>query len=466
MEVLTSVNFIDSGLSFPPTRSRGRLRNYSENLKRYSNTTEIIKTAKIKTADGYREAKLHITPLNFYKLVTDKSLGILLNEKPNVSCVDDKVTSELNDIITDTSFWHVFQDTMRCYSSLGDGVLYVYKQGHGVGVNAVNPEFWYKVVDSININNTICHILVHNIYEESYDDITLEDRVIALHVLLHYKGYYIERVYAYDGIRISNPIDYKTSNGRVIPKEGVKVKTGLSDFAVFSVHNSKTIDNVYGLSEYSAFKHDVDLIEKKISQIDGATDKHFDPPLQLPKELFTENEQTGRVECDVLGNLIGVRSESKDIKYIQATLDIEPVKEILRFCMNNIATKSELGKVMLYGDYSNASGESLKTQIKCALDKVSRWIDSIEPTVKRIFCAMLELRGIKIKPSDISIEWQDGITESDLVMSQIISNRLSSGSISRKRALIKYDSLTEAQAEVELELIKKERSEFGNEQTT
>ena len=461
MEIFTDIDFIAEGNIFPPIQSRERIENYRLNLSRYKGNYNKDKVIKVKTANGVKSLRWEVPEINYYKLITDKLVGLIFNEKPVVSCRIGEVNNIIQDLIQDTYFWYYCGESVRTFSSLGDGVLYVYYDGNRARVNAINPQFWFKVVSDVNINEVKCHVLTQPIYKVDFTGVKPEDKPIALRVLYHYRGYYIERYFEYNGTRIGNAIEYINDRGEEIGIEGKRVETGLRDFSVFDFSNNKAIDEVYGISDYKVVEDIISLKEKKVSQLDVVTDKHFDPIVQVPITSIEENEETGEPEFNGFGNWIAVRGD-EEIKYISWDAKTSAVEDLISILDDEIAKLSEMGKAFLHGEYANVSGEALKTMIKSALDKASRCIDIIEPSVKKTLCAMLELEGYKIEPSDLTIRWQDGITESDNVIAQTARTKIESGLMSRKRAMIVYEGLTEEEADEELKLIEGNKEEDNN----
>lgn len=458
MEIYNSTNFIANSLVFPPHKSVARMDAYKQNMGYYKGKYNIAKRLSIKTVSGSKMIDWGVPRYNFFKIITDKTVGLILNEKPSITGYDENLTKTLNTLVDNSGFYIAMQDMLRSFSTLGDGVLYVYNSVDGARLNAVNPEFYYKVVDSGNIHKVICHVFAETIVEENFIDIIIDDRVTHLRVLEHYKGYYIEKVYTYDGANIHREVEYKLANGEVIPIGGRKVSTGLKGFAVFPFHNSKAIDEVYGISDYKIFEDAVHLLEKKVAIYDAITDKHSDPMLQVDQRYFQENNETGEMEFKGTGSVVGARSGDAESKYVTWDGNLSELLDFIKFNIDSIATLSEFGKVFLTGEFAsgNISGETIKSMAKSVLDKASRHIDTIDYTLRCVLCAMLELEGVDVSPSDISIGWQDGVSDSDLIVAQAIATRVGSGTMSRKNAMMKYDSITLEQAEQELEQMKKE----------
>ena len=60
---------------------------------------------------------------------------------------------------------------------------------------------------------------------------------------------------------------------------------------------------------------------------------------------------------------------------------------------------------------SNLSGAAIRNLLKAPLDKISRAIDEMEPSIKALFTQILHLAGYEVSPSSITIEWRDGCAD-------------------------------------------------------
>ena len=271
----------------------------------------------------------------------------------------------------------------------------------GPKVNSVNPGFIYKVVDAEDIETITCYVLVQPIFKVDYTKSSTVQDIKQLRVLYHYKGYYIEKVFNYSDHLIGNCISTK------------RVETGLTDFAVFCVDNNTPTDAVWGLSDYDNIADTVGIYEQTITLVNAIMVKNLNPILQVPTGVFTENEITGKLEAPTEGSAVEVSAEDKDtLKYIKYDLELMDVKSYLEFLLNELGVHSELSKTFLTGEFtSNLSGAAIRNLLKAPLDKISRAIDEMEPSIKALFTQILHLAGYEVSPSSITIEWRDGCAD-------------------------------------------------------
>ena len=445
--IQTSLDFIGNGMEFPPKNNIPRLEAYRKHASHYDRSYALKRKLTVRTPEGDKTYKWQLISMNYFKLVTDKFLGLLLNEKPLVKVADKEHNKRLNDLIDNSDFWYKFQQVAMSFSQFGDGVFHVYRGKDGAEVGYVQPKLWYKIVDPEDINHVTCHLLVHPIHVPKRKGGELIYECKFIRFIAHYRGYYSEIVFTYSGSKLGKNVNYDF-NGRKIPKEGVTFKTGLSDFAIQSVHNSKPLTQIYGKSEYDAIEDAVYEYEKRLTLNSAILDKHSEPTMVADEDLFVPDETTGSVTFKGIGGIVGIRKDGVKPEYVTWDGKTDASEEMMTRLENNIITLSEYGKTFLLGEYSgNASGEALKTAMKGALDKVSRQIDSLQYTVRKVLCLMMELEGIKLSVSDISILWQDGITESDKTVAETVKIRRESSTLSIKGALVQYYGLSEEQAE-------------------
>lgn len=447
--MLHNLDFLQKGNSIPPKDESLRISNYNKNFKLYDGDYKPKDKVKYKTFEElYKEVEFDVKKVNLYKLVTNKFIALLLNEKPIVKVNGDN-DSRVTSIISNSNFWGVMQKAYTSFSSVGDGVVYTYSN-NGPKITATSPTCWYKVVSENNIDDVLYQVLIWEIENRS-----------KVRVQIHEKGRYFEYVADYKSGKIGDKVTYRQPNKPTISKKGRWVNTGISDFAVISMSNNTSVHRIYGISDYKDIEELVKGVEKRLSLEDTVIDKHIEPTFTGPSNLMTENEQTGRAEFSGIGGFIPINSkDSPQPGYITWDGKTEASEKMIDRLLQLIYTITEYGEVFFTGTYANASGEALKTLLKSALDKVSRQIDSLEYPTKQAIKGLLELDGIQVDISDISISWQDGISESLATVTNTINSRVAGKTLSLKHSLMKYDNMTEEQADNEINAINEEHKEI------
>lgn len=397
-DVLTDISAISENMPYPPYISRERLDRYDVNLKRYKGDYNEGKRIRIRNLNGGVDSFKIITE-NYYKLITLKQQGLLLNEKPIISVKNDlEKTDILNKVIEESGLWHSFLSVFRNFSSLGTGCFYLSFNGGKPKVNSISPKSLFKIVNPQNIEEVTCFVLVQPIFTTDYKTPS-DTKIEQLRVLYHYKGYYIEKYFRYN------------ENGQILDKiSEKKVETGLTDFAVFCVENGVPTDEVYGYSDYDNIADIVSLYEQTITLVNAVLIKNINPILQVPMGTFTENEQTGQLEAPADGQAVEVAKDDKDLKYINYDLQITDIMNYVGTLLNELGIQSEMSKTFLTGEFtSNLSGEAIKSLLKAPLDKIGRAIDEMDIVIKAMLVQMLYMVGVECVVNDIEIVWRDGI---------------------------------------------------------
>lgn len=454
MEYITDLSFIKPGVKFPLEIMKQRLSNYVKNQAFY--TGDYKRDAlKVKTAKGTKTLNWTIPKKNYFKLTTDKTISLITTEPPIPSSSVDAAKGIVERIWKKNNFVGLARDLGVSLDSLGDAVLFMEGSGEEVYINAVSPKNVIKVVSPTNLNNVRCYVLWQMIYEQDFEAVTNNDtKITQIRFLFHYKGYYIEQYYAYDGSRLGYPITV----GKCKAGNTKKIKTGFNDFAVIFGSNSRALDACYGMSNYKQIEDSILLLEKKTAEFDLITDKHSDPIFQTSKTTSKVNEKTGERDFDVFGNIIFTKKDDVESKYITWDGNLESLSNFIDKQKEDIAIFSEFGSVFLSGDFgANATGETIKTMAQSILAKSSRLIDVLDYMLKSALVNALSFYGVKVDITDLNIVWQDGLpNDSELTQAQTIQLKKQAGVLSTRRALSEYEGLSEDEIEKELEELSKE----------
>lgn len=448
-EMMTHLGYIGANKKFPPAPCNNRLEQYNKNFNRFDGDYNKDKSLTVMTYDGTQSYNIKMFECGDFKHITNKFLSLILNEKPLITLNNDEDTEALNTMLDNVKFYEHLASAMQSFSMLGDAVFYVFQSSDGFGgLNVVNPQLWFKIVDQCNINNTVCHVLWQPLFK--FDDATCTEEIKYARVMECYTDRRVTRVYSFDGVTLGSPVAYDI-DGVTVPVDGL-VEFGVC--SVFSIHNSKPINSVYGVSDYNIVSDAVEYKEKTLTIKQLLNEKNGLPLLLVPQDFLRVNEATKKVEFKAKGNMLSMGNNGVKPEFLTADVSVEHFDSLLEQCNNEIAIKSEYGKQFLYGDYSSTtSGEQVKLIQKSAMDKVSRQIDSFNSTIKDVICTLAHYHGLCICHSDLTIEWQDGVSTSDETVASVITTRYSGGTMSLKRALMRFDGLTSAQADEEILLI-------------
>lgn len=451
--MLYDLSFLDIGQKFPPKCECERLELYHKNKLLFEGEhEEVYKTQfrRIQRIIGnFNDVISYAVIANYHKLITKKTIDLLLGEPPNIKSSSSESKDEqssIDNIIENTS---LFKKLTMCgydVSRFGDGCLIVYKdKDTGAGqIDVTQPSMWFKVVDPMNIQRVLFQVLAF-----------VNEEMTELKVQIHGKGKYEERTLKMDGGEI-----------KAVISSGNMVTTGLTDFAVIPISNLLTSDKCYGQNDYSDLDSIISEIEVRCSQIAKVLDKHSDPTLEAPESACEYDPNTGELVFKIGNTILKGSKEDPDSKYLVWDGQMEANFKYLELLINNLYIISEMGSAV-FGDMTKnigqvPSGSALKRLMISPLAKVNRIRQSFDPEVKKAIKLASQLGGKNIKnlsDSKINITWNDGLPADPLEEANIADIRTGrKPTQSQFNAIKKLDNVDDATANEELDRIMEEEA--------
>ena len=434
--MLTDLTFLDEGRKWPPVEESARLRRYEENKKLFEGYHHDVYESALKRIErvigNFNEIVSFTTVLNFQKLMSLKIADLLFGEPPIIQSDDQESVDwikERSDLVN-TSFM-----TAIDVSRYGDGVLYVREEdGNGI-IDITQPNMWFQVVSPDNVKKVQYHVLA---WQE-------KNKLI---VQIHDKGSIDSRIY-----NLSDQSFIKNLESSEI------INTGLNDFAVIPVHNIITSDRCYGIDDYGDIDSIVSEIMVRVGQINKILDKHAAPSMQGPASALERDPVSGEWRLK-MGTYIPLESGDNKAEYLTWEGELTANFTMIEKLVNFLYTISEMGSA-IFGDTNTrsgqiASGSALRRLMVSPLAKVNRIRMRFDPALKKAIDLASQIGGKGVKSltdKEISITWQDGLPGDPKEESEIIKDRIESGTMSVRRALMQYDGMSEEDADNELEAI-------------
>jgi hypothetical protein len=307
--MLTNLDFLNTGAKWPPESEVNRLLRYEENRKLFENEHADVYASAFKRIErvigNFNQVVSYATVVNFQKKISVKTADFLWIEPPKIKAGEDESPEQmaLQEIIERSDLFNTGYMNTLDLSRYGDGLLLIYKEGNLGRIDVTQPNIWFKVVDPLNIQRTLNHVLATASGKKG------EKR--TLHVQIHYRGHYEERVY-----QIINGVGQGSTGEHLGAFETKIVQTGLSDFAVIQIPNIITSDRIYGIDDYNDVDSLVSEILVRLSQIAKVLDKHADPSVQGPLAALEKDPVTGQWKLK-LGNFFA-RADKEDppVEYV------------------------------------------------------------------------------------------------------------------------------------------------------
>lgn len=454
--MLTSLDFLKIGEAWPPKSETNRLEMYHKNHEIFEGEHAEVYAESFKRIErivgNFQDIISYPVILNFQKLMSLKMADLLMGEPPQYKSGDAGSAEQKSlDTIKENSDLNntIYQDIIDV-SRFGDGLLHIRKGTDGGIIDLTQPPIWFPVVDRDNVKEIVNHVLAWQ-YTEMDRDVERK----YLKARIHYKGYYLETVYELVGGAIARLIESET-----------RVNTGLSDFAIVQVSNVTTSDRITGLDDYTDVDSIISELMVRVGQVSRILDKHANPSMSGPASSLERDPISGEYKLKTGNYFPRDSKEDPDVAYItwdgQLAANFTQIEKLI----NLLYTISEMGSA-LFGDMSGttgqvASGTALKRLMISPLSKVNRIRMRLDPALKKALSLCSELGGkniVKLERSEISITWQDGVPNDETEQALIIEKRTAGkATMSQKSAMMKYDGLSEEDADEELAVIQDEEA--------
>lgn len=448
---LDDLSWLMPGQPFPPPCARHRLQNYRENKQLFEDKHALVYEQQFKRIEriigNFQEVVSYANVLNYQKLLTVKTADLVFGEAPTVTVSDDSVQKEINSILLDTDFWHYMYISCVDLSRYGDTVIMHSPEGK---LNVVPPSAWYPVVDTYDIRNfkyhAFCTLYIVDSGKEQY----------GLHTQIHCPsepGKCDEQDYLLEG----NPGAFKIGKPLKRQKE-VSVETRLNTCPVYRISNMLTSDRLFGLDDYRSVDSIISELMVRISQISKVLDKHAAPSMTGPSSALVCDQLTGEWRLKLGDYFPNDDPSVPPPQYIVWDASFEASFKQIELLVNQLYTISEMGSA-IFGDLSNKtgdvpSGSALRRLMMSPLAKARRIANRYDPVIKKLLSALLEIKGIKYSPAEITVTWNDGLPADPSEDAEIANLRTGGkATLSQLTAIKRLDKMSDSDADAELELI-------------
>jgi hypothetical protein len=454
--VLTNLNFLGTGQTWPPPSEQDRIDRYHGNKLLFENKQALVYEKQFKRIErvisNFQDIISYPVICNFQKLLTLKVADLLLGEEPIIKCGDPESPQQksIDKIKENTDLWNTSFETAIDVSRYGDGLFYVYKNGNAGLIDVTQPPIWFPVVSPDNVKVILFHVLAWEYCTGEGDN-----EKHYLKVQIHDKGVYTEREYIL-GDRVG-------TKGRVIgniSKADTTISTGLTGFAIVQVPNVMTSDRITGMDDYDDVDSIMSELMVRIGQVSKILDKHSNPSVQGPSSALEKDPKTGEWILKMGSFFARDSKEDAETSYIVWDAQLDANFKMIERLINLLYTISEMGPALL-GDPDKAggalSGTALRFRMISPLAKVKRIAMRFRPALIEAIKLCSELGGegvTNLRKESISITFQDGLPLDPKEDADIMATRTGQKqTLSVKSALKKFDGLSEKDAQEELDQI-------------
>jgi SPP1 family phage portal protein len=455
------------GEVFPPVE-------HQERINRYKRNKQLFKGNHFEVFDKYNSnnKELLYIAMNLASIICKKSADFLFGEPFRALADKHEVQEAFERFINDNDLHITNYETALANAYRGDAFYKVrYGQTYGgkfsteldpphVIIEAQNAEYVFPEVDPANVKNIIAfHIAVP----------VKDGKKWFLKVESHYAGEIIYRTLVIKPHETNRDGTIKSFliQGEIV-EDAQSVTTGVPMPLVVHIPNFTTDEDWQGIDDLSELTPIFDEINNRLTQIANILDKHADPALAVPAGTIGEDE-FGNPVFNIAVNKVFEIDGQEDAKpqYITWNGQIYEAFQELDRLTEMAFTIAEIPSVVLgKGDSgtSGSSGLAIRWRMNSLLAKINRKRQYYERGLKQVLLVaqMLEIvtETANYELTKPQLVFQDGLPKDELEVANIMAIRTGNKqSMSMKSLLMRFENMTEAEAEAELERIEKDKEE-------
>ena len=469
---MRDLNFLNVGQIFPPLEEAKRIGACAEYDLMYDGNTyaveekhfkETLKNLnKLATLLGWTDSYVSVE-YNYFKLCSKKTADFICGEVPDITASnrDEKVRKAeqavLDDIRTNSKFDLKHYDAWLDVSKYGESYLRVYSRDKKNTFTLQHPAMIIRVVDA-------------------EDDYEIKNYVVAwiteggkiLKVQVHYKGYYIEKIFAIAPALVSdlsgqrrfesaNSFNGKSDMFTLLRDrytdevfrctafkikeqlgEDARVDTQLDDFAIIPLSGIQDAAREHGVSDYDDFDSIVASIHRTMTQVQLVFDKYTTPTAYCAEEALTYMEERGESALEI-GKAFIVPDSGTPPGFLEPDLTkLEYYFRQLEFNVARIKELSEMGAALnCDASVGNIAVETMKATYTSAIKKAERLTTKNTDNIKRLL-HLISLNGYEraVPAEDIQITWYDGLPNDEEKDVSIATMKVQGGFTNRRSEYI------------------------------
>jgi hypothetical protein len=455
--ILTSLDFLDRGQSWPPACEVERLQTYEANQKLFKGRHDLVFKDWVRLLRDDQQATMEII-LNWHKRLSTLWADLLLGEPPRFtvgeqgSLEQDKLDELIIDNAMSTTSYEVAIDISR----FGDGLFKLrLKEGKAI-IEGQTPSLWFPVVSLDNVREIEAHVLAWTFDVEQPGSVFSDKKKTYLRVEIHRKGSIENRLYEIKSGEISDPIPLQ----QFFPDRQEEEATGIDDFLIIPVAGLRTTNELFGMDDYSDLESIIQELEIRASQISRILDKHSDPNMYGPESAVEIDPVTGSTSFKGGGRFFPVGEGEQPPGYVVWDGKIDAAFKQIEFLIEQLYIISETSAAAFGQQQKHGlaeSGSALKRLLMAPLAKVNRIRLRFDPALKKVLQLAADLEranGIDAPEfPEIKIEWRDGLPEDPIEATNIEAVRQQWGIASKYSSLKRLDGGTEENTQEELDRI-------------
>jgi len=447
--MLTNIDWLAPGKSFPPAQEKSRIDLYKRNEAFF--LTEHAQQLAIVFEQLRRQSKLKrydiSTILNYQQLLSKKIADFVCGEMPDIEYADEEGGS-IGDLVA------AVLEKERFRAKLYEAIIDVSRFGNGVAkivddrLTIVNAMYWFPIVSSSDLKHIIGHVIAYPTDPNEKNECT------KLYAEIHTDAGIELRLYQYSKGKIGSAI-----------MEDDSVAIGLQPnplgiMSVFPLTNVTHSGSIYGLDDYTIINSIVQALIWRLSCADRILDKHSEPSLSGPRNALSYDQRTKSWYLDLGGYFSRDRAEDPDVKYLTWDGNLDANFKEIELLLSQLYTLSEMGTAFMEGGDAGAtsSGTALRLRLVSPRIKAQRIAEINTDTVKSIIVTLCAANGLVIDPDRLSVRWNDGLPDDPIEDAQRLQVETAGKQFKSVLSAIKERGMNDEQAEEEYERIREEQN--------
>lgn len=449
----------DSPLVFPKQADKARLDKYRHYDQLYDG--EHYDAFAVKSAGDFNKQykKLRYIVANFAGLTSKVMADMLFGEALAIDFQDENSQKFAAGLMHQNDFINQLYESALLNSRRGDDVF-------KIRIGKRNP------LDPYAVPEIIIEQVGANIYFPAFDskaarNVATQDIIATtfqngsntvLHKETHQPGTIYHEFFNYDPrtqtlISTLDPAQFGYKD-----VEDTKVKRSL----VFHIPNFRE-GKFWGPSDYKDLESLFFALNNRLTKTDNILDKHSDPILAVPPGVIDEE---GKVKKESLG-MFEVDNENPGFnkpEYIVWNANLESAFTQVDKIVEMLMMFSEMSPGLFGLDKNGQaeSGRALKFKLLSTIRKRNRKISYYDMAIKQMLTTSLDLSqawgisidGVKPGATEVpDIKWGDGVINDQTEMTEIATQRIDNGTMSRADAIVYLDDISPDKAKEKVQEI-------------
>jgi len=424
--MLTSLDAITQGQSFPPFSEFPRLDRYRTNKMLFDNKAQAVWVDWARRLEGDQGISMMIA-LNYPQRLSKLWADMLFGETPRITVYPEtqENVTDMTRMLLASDFWNVSYQVALDVSRYGTGIYKLWLDGVP-RFQAIPPHMWFPIINPNNMHEVVAHVIAWL----SKDTDNSGDNTLLMEI--HTAGK-IE----YKAFKMHSGIISEEITDLVYDKR--EEETGVPIPLIFPVHNINASDTPIGQDDYEAIEPILYELNQRLSQISRILNKHSDPHMAGP-ETALEQDEMGRYVFRGGAKYFPLEAGDPMPQYITWDGKLQAAFDEIKFLVEQLFVISEVSPVLFgLSEGSLRTGASLRKELIAPISKSNRLRMRFDPVIRNMLLTAGALWNKKW--DEINVSWQEGLPINDLEQAQIYTMLYKTGLVSQETAVKKLFSL-------------------------